>query len=98
MPLIVCTVCGQDASDRAEACPQCGRPIAVRGPGLAWTFELAAVIGLFGMGSLGYSLLFPEDLVVNEARVKFWFGFQLLAMAFAFLALGWWKRTHAEKG
>ncbi len=92
MPLVVCEDCRHDISDRADACPHCGRPAELAPPDRTWAFELAAVMGVFGAGSIGYSLLFPEDLGVSEARVKFWFGFQLVAMALAFVALGWWKR------
>lgn len=96
MALLVCQDCLQDVSDHADACPQCGRPMRSRASSRAWAFELAAIVGLFGAASMVYSLVFPEDMVVSEARVKFWFGFQLVAMAFAFAALGWWRRSRAE--
>ena len=93
MALLVCQDCRHDVSDRADACPQCGRPMRARRSTRGGAFELAAIVGLFGAGSIVYSLVFAEDLVVNEARVKFWFGFQLVAMALAFAALGWWRRS-----
>ena len=98
MGLVVCQDCRHEVSDLAEACPQCGRPMGIHAPQRSWAFELAAVLGVFGIASIAYSLIFREDLVVNEARVKFWFGYQLVAIAVAFIALGWWKRAWDERG
>lgn len=97
MPLVVCEDCRHDVSDHARACPRCGRPMGGRGPGRPFAFDLAAIVGLFGLASIAYSYAFPEDLVVSEARVKFWFGFQLVTMALAFLALGRWRQARAAR-
>jgi hypothetical protein len=97
MALVVCEDCRHDVSDRACACPHCGRPAVAPEGGRAWTFDLAAVVGIFGLASIAYSFVFPEEMAVSETRVKFWFGFQLLAMAFAFLAVGRWKQTRAPR-
>ena len=94
MPLVVCQDCRQQVSDRAEACPSCGRPMRGRASEGGWALEMAAVVGVFGVLSMAYAFFFPEDeLVVSEMRLKFWFGFQLVTMAFALLALRWWKQA-----
>src|SRR5262245_42460278 len=98
MALGVCEDCRHDVSDQAEMCLQCGRPMAGGGADRSWAFQLAGVMGLFGVMSIAYSLVLPETMAVDESRVKFWFGFELVAIACAFVALGWWKRTRAERG
>ena len=30
-------------------------------------------------------------MIVTEERIKFWFGFQLLTLAVACAAVGWWR-------
>ena len=97
MGLLVCEDCRHEVSDAAESCPECGRPMSGRGADRFWTFELAGVLSLFGVGSMAYSLIFAEPMVVDEARVKFWFGFQLIGLAFALVALGWWRHARGTR-
>ena len=97
MGLIVCDDCRHEVSDVAESCPQCGRPMGGRGADRFWPFELAGVLSVFGIGSMAYAIIFAEHLVVDEARVKFWFGFQLVGIACAFVALGWWRYARAAR-
>ena len=93
MALISCPDCRHECSDRADACPVCGRPIAGPAAESRWALELAAIFGLFGAGSIAYALGFHETLLLTEERVKSWFGFQLVAIAVACAAVGYWKRV-----
>ncbi len=42
MSLIPCAECGRQVSDKAASCPQCGAPIAKRGPEPVVTTQLTA--------------------------------------------------------
>jgi hypothetical protein len=95
MALTTCEDCRHEVSTLAHACPQCGRPIAPVAPHRPLALELALVLAVFGLASLIYATAFPEHLAVDEARLKLWFGFQLVAIAAGFAGLGWWHRSRA---
>lgn len=62
MPLTQCLDCGNQVSDQAKACPQCGRPTRPRPSLIVRTFTLlvvwCALVGAWmGFGLLGLSQL-----------------------------------------
>lgn len=50
MSLIACRECGRSASSSAEACPQCGAPIAGRKP--VKVNQVGPLMGLFVVASM----------------------------------------------
>ena len=46
MPLIQCSVCYREVSDKAENCPGCGHPVAGKAGVQAWSPGVAAVLSL----------------------------------------------------
>jgi hypothetical protein len=96
MALVPCTDCSHECSPEALACPSCGRPLAARRGDGGWALDLAAILGLFGVASIAYAVGFHETMIVTEERAKFWFGFQLLTLAIACGAVGWWRRSRTS--
>jgi hydrogenase/urease accessory protein HupE len=97
MALVPCPDCTCECSPQAHTCPACGRPLSGRTANGGWALELAGILALFGGASIAYALRFHETIIVTEERVKFWFGFQLVTLALACAAVGFWQRARAKR-